>query len=483
MKRLFPTFISLLLLGIFLFLFSRCREDNDEILPEKEAFVWDENLWQTLLKDSLVIELNEWLSYSSLHQKITEVWDSVPEESQREQIDSIWALHLNEIQLLSMRIKTKYPGYGIEYARRLNERINTPLSTRTPYEILLEEQRVQGDCGYAQDVYRELVSNFHYVYRIYSYEYPLSYERFCEDLYRGKVIKDMQQSPAILPSNILEGFRILGYYARSSNVSCNYVLGLAAELKRVNTYLTELNYILSQAIMAESLYNSFYLINSYTPPKYNPPVNNNQDKQPEKKEITLDLSQLPPEVKNLVGKVWNMLLKKGLMKEGIGISFEVLYGCETVSGSISEIQVLSNNKNLSGKEIEYTLDRSIKIILPPYNSTTHYFYPLIVMHEFSHLYLYSLSGSAGESGLPTVNKDLYDAIIKYPQGDPHHEYWAKHIDVYESWLREIFPGKSDDYYKYGKWGAFMNTEAFLELNPKERKRIWDKVHEIHGGKK
>ena len=44
----------------------------------------------------------------------------------------------------------------------------------------------------------------------------------------------------------------------------------------------------------------------------------------------------------------------------------------------------------------------------------------------------------------------------------HHEYMGSHVDKMEERLRSAFPGQSEDFYKYGKWGGgATSSDAFL----------------------
>lgn len=54
----------------------------------------------------------------------------------------------------------------------------------------------------------------------------------------------------------------------------------------------------------------------------------------------------------------------------------------------------------------------------------------------------------------------------------HHEYIGKHTDIMEGILKDAFPGESDDFYNYGKWGGgATNSSAFEELSKEEQKSI------------
>lgn len=99
---------------------------------------------------------------------------------------------------------------------------------------------------------------------------------------------------------------------------------------------------------------------------------------------------------------------------------------------------------------------------------------IVMAHEYMHLILYEISRKAGSAtALATQNKELYDLIeSKKDAQQAHHEYMSKHVNEAEKNLRDAFPGESEDFYKYGKWGGGATLSgAFNKLPQNEQKQI------------
>ena len=47
--------------------------------------------------------------------------------------------------------------------------------------------------------------------------------------------------------------------------------------------------------------------------------------------------------------------------------------------------------------------------------------------------------------------------------DGHHEYMGSHVDKMEERLQSAFPGQSEDFYKYGKWGEELRVLMHLKI--------------------
>lgn len=47
--------------------------------------------------------------------------------------------------------------------------------------------------------------------------------------------------------------------------------------------------------------------------------------------------------------------------------------------------------------------------------------------------------------------------------DGHHEYIGSHVDKMEERLQSAFPGQSEDFYKYGKWGEELRVLMHLKI--------------------
>jgi hypothetical protein len=100
---------------------------------------------------------------------------------------------------------------------------------------------------------------------------------------------------------------------------------------------------------------------------------------------------------------------------------------------------------------------------------------LILGHEIAgHLGLLDDMRQAGNmSNLYNVNSELYSDINRlYDLNAGQHEYIGNHIDQFESILREAFPGESEDFYNYGKWGGgIFNSSAFDALPGGEKRDV------------
>ena len=50
---------------------------------------------------------------------------------------------------------------------------------------------------------------------------------------------------------------------------------------------------------------------------------------------------------------------------------------------------------------------------------------------------------------------------------------GQHIEEMEQLLRDAFPGQSEEFYEYGKWGGgAFNSDAFRQLPVEEQNAIW-----------
>lgn len=100
---------------------------------------------------------------------------------------------------------------------------------------------------------------------------------------------------------------------------------------------------------------------------------------------------------------------------------------------------------------------------------------LVLAHEYMHLQLLEISRNAGSPGaLGRENPELMTAINTNGQdvNAGHHEYMGSHVDELETMLREAFPGESDEFYEYGKWGGgAFDSSAYYDLSSSERNEI------------
>ena len=106
-------------------------------------------------------------------------------------------------------------------------------------------------------------------------------------------------------------------------------------------------------------------------------------------------------------------------------------------------------------------------------------YKLVVAHEFYHLYLYGISRDAGSlAKLYTTDQKLQSLLNQnYVDGqmdinEAHHQYMGYDNQKYEQFLRSAFPGETEDFYKYGKWGGGVEeSEEYNNLSLEEKNKI------------
>lgn len=80
-------------------------------------------------------------------------------------------------------------------------------------------------------------------------------------------------------------------------------------------------------------------------------------------------------------------------------------------------------------------------------------------------------GAGGQSQLSVINQELA-LCLGMGINEGHHKYSSRYMNEYEALLRDLFPGESEDFYRYGKWGGGLTeTEAFNNLSNAERKAI------------
>lgn len=103
----------------------------------------------------------------------------------------------------------------------------------------------------------------------------------------------------------------------------------------------------------------------------------------------------------------------------------------------------------------------------------HEMYKLVIFHEFYHMFLFGISRDAGSAAnLSGINQTLLSFLNTTNINAAHHEYMGYDNARYEQVLREAFPGKTEAFYKYGKWGGGMiESEAFRNLSSQEQDKI------------
>lgn len=95
---------------------------------------------------------------------------------------------------------------------------------------------------------------------------------------------------------------------------------------------------------------------------------------------------------------------------------------------------------------------------------------LAVGHEFFHMKIWEITRECGslaelQNRYPKLATYIDTAILHNDANTYDHEYIAaNYIDEYEAILRDLYPGKEEEFYEYGKWGALTKTKAFENLS-------------------
>lgn len=98
---------------------------------------------------------------------------------------------------------------------------------------------------------------------------------------------------------------------------------------------------------------------------------------------------------------------------------------------------------------------------------------VVMGHEFMHLVLIEISRDAGSAqALGRSNSELLTDINRFGINEGHHAYMGGNIDELEQLLRDAYPGESEEFYDYGKWGGgAMNSEEYEKLPDVEKDAI------------
>lgn len=130
------------------------------------------------------------------------------------------------------------------------------------------------------------------------------------------------------------------------------------------------------------------------------------------------------------------------------------------------------------KAITYAklFDKTDKVRVYIYYDLTAKQRQLVMAHEFMHLSLFQIAQEAGSSkelGLKNsellVDFNLHTSDGTTDVDSAHHNYMANHVEEMETLLRNAFPGESEEFYEYGKWGGgLVNCEAFMGLSKDEQ---------------
>lgn len=186
---------------------------------------------------------------------------------------------------------------------------------------------------------------------------------------------------------------------------------------------------------------------------------------------TIDTTDMPQALQEQIQKIMKALKGMGLSNKVLG-KLTIRMGMlpvgmsATVSSSGSYMDVLFGDT-----PFVMTLEKDSQISSDNYK--------LVVAHEFYHLYLYGISRDAGSlANLYNTNQKLQSLLNhNYVDGKvdingAHHQYMGYDNQKYEQFLRSAFPGATEDFYKYGKWGGGVKTsEEFNNLSSNEKGKI------------
>lgn len=160
-----------------------------------------------------------------------------------------------------------------------------------------------------------------------------------------------------------------------------------------------------------------------------------------------------------------------------------------VLGNIKKVVRMKEGTTTSGKLAEGIPDKAtmnemlysnVPINMTFSSSLTDLQLMLVMTHEYTHFELLEKSRTAGSRNQftlkePELSSDINNSNEATSWGkvnDDHHEYMGSHIGEMESRLRSTFPGQSEDFYKYGKWGGgATDSKTFGELPKKEQRKI------------
>ena len=163
------------------------------------------------------------------------------------------------------------------------------------------------------------------------------------------------------------------------------------------------------------------------------------------------------------------------IEDAIDISDSVLNNMEIVMGTPTTSNNAAELNSVGAANLEDVLygDSPLQMVLRdmPVNDYSR----LVLAHEFYHAYLFGLSRDAGSArALGVSNPELQSLLNVYDVNNAHHNYIGEHIDEYEDYLRDVYPGKSEDFYRYGRWGGGVyNSPAFQRLPESEQQAIYD----------
>lgn len=452
MKRLFIYFIICIIGGGVLV--------NCERNPlEKDHLNQKEDLWHSLLKDSLFIEVSDIMNNQKSLEELKVFVDDIPLEHIGTEVEQYVYTRQQKVKKNLAALKQLYPGFSSDYFFALQDSVNNniPQTRRSRQSYYMEEITIRGNCRYAAAVLQEILTDINLIKKEYFNIYPqIPDYRFYAMLSAGQVVGISERaglSLKVICDELARGFVPNG---------CRGVVNFSEQMRRVGgVYLVELRDILNDAM--------FYMINHPEKRRYYPSTGGGGSGG---KYDGQSLNSLPVEVQDVVDKILASFEKNGLSVSFINSKISVIF--ETLSdGNLAEIRF----RTPPGET--YFTYTPMLLVLPPYFSDEGYL--LIVAHELIHLALFDVSLKARNiENLKQINPMLARCLELNIHADPHHEYMGK-MTNYEQILRDAFPGKSREFYEYGKWGGgLMDSYSFKKL-PKDQQeaiREYLKAHKL-----
>lgn len=455
MKRLFICFIICIIAGgVLVNCEQKPLEEDDTSLKE--------DLWHTLLKDSLFIEVGDIMNNRKSLEDLKVFIGDIPLEDIGTEVEQYLYARQQKVQKNLAALRRLYPGFSSDYFLALQDSVNNIPLTRTSRQgYYMEEITVLGDCRYAAAVLQEILTDIEVIKKEYFKIYPpLPDYRFYAMLSAGWVVGISERaglSLKVICDELARGFVPNG---------CYKVVNFAEQMRTVGgVYLVELRDILNNAM--------FNMINHPEKKRYNHSTGGGGSAgRPGGSYEEQSLNSLPVEVQNVVDKVLAAFEKNGLSVSFINSKISVIF--KTLSdGNLAEIRFRAPPGET------YFTYAPMLLVLPPYSSDEGYL--LIVAHELIHLALFDISLKAGNiENLKQINPMLARYLDLNIHADPHHEYMGK-MTNYEQILRDAFPGKSREFYEYGKWGGgLMDSRSFDKLPENEQKAIrkYLKAHKL-----
>lgn len=442
MKRLYVYFISIgILAGA---VFSGCRQEPvDEISPAD-----GKDLWPVLIKDSLFLELGGMLDKRKSLEELEIFVKDMPVEAVGSEVEQYLYAQHQAIRDKLAALRRRYSGFNDVYYAALWDSVNyVPLTRSTDY--YLDEITVLGNCNLSMAVFQDILTSLETIKREHrKVNGYLSNRAFYAMFSRGIIVslsETQMKAVKVITDPLGCGVVISG---------CDEITKLALEIRKSSgIYLVELRDILEEImykVLADPKRN---LDGSFDGGGGSIGGGDHHPSHPQRNPI----KELPESVQTVINNILEAFKKNGLdvshVISRVYVNFKML-----TNGNLAEIRVSAPPGEADFKDVPLFLT------LPPYSRDDRFL--LIVTHEFVHLALFDISRTAGNiNELNKINMMLARSLDLNIGADPHHEYIGKIIDVYEQILRDAFPGKSEEFYRYGKWGGGIRDSYRFEMLP------------------